>query len=269
MTPNFPRANKALGQHFLNDQKVIEDICSNFSNTANSIIEIGPGPGVLTNKLSQLELPYILIEKDKRFIESLSEWVSPNQIYFEDALKINIAEIIKGNAWEDKMIWLVSNLPYNVGVPIFLKFMQVEQIKYMTLMFQKEVGEKIVSHSKKIKMNSLMALSQNYFDVKTVCKVPPSAFTPPPKVDSIVISLTRKENAVIPLSQFYEFEKFLRKIYIFKRKQLGTIVKGQFPNVKLKAIHEILKNLDVDPSVRAETFDLQTLQMLFEKIEKL
>lgn len=263
----LPWANKDLGQHFLKDQEVIDLICNDFKDDAESILEVGPGPGILSKHLAEHELPYHVIEKDKRFPEILSQWISADQITLGDALKVDLSELFENKNWNHNNTWLVSNLPYNVGVPLLINFMQEPSIKFMTLMFQKEVGGKIVPSGAKKKntMGSLMALCQNYFDCEIVCMVPPEAFQPPPKVDSIVVSLKRKSSPEIDLSEFLEYESFLRKLFAMKRKQVGTVLKGFYLADKLEGA---FAKCEIDRRLRAETFSLEQVRSLYRALKK-
>ena len=126
---SVPSPNKNLGQHYLNNSSTIEKICGDFNGRYDGIIEIGPGPGTLTKTLSQKPLPLILIEKDLRFTDILNDLSDTITLHQEDALEINSEKIFSKcptpNNW-----WLVSNLPYNVGTPIMLKFLRWEKINY-------------------------------------------------------------------------------------------------------------------------------------------
>lgn len=257
----FPQANKRLGQHFLHDQGIINQICADFKSLAASIIEVGPGPGVLTSGLSEHSMPFRVIERDERFSAYLNKYLAPEHIQFCDALEVDFENFIRLHDLPPP-IWLVSNLPYNISVPLLLRFVRCPPIEFMTLMFQKEVGNKIFNfdEQKKSGMGSLMSLSQNFFDTKLLVKVPPGAFSPPPKVDSVVLSFTRKKNPVVPLEQFEEFECFLRKLFQYKRKK---IAKGLVASYRIDTIHRILEENDVDQNARAESLDLETIQNIF------
>ncbi len=245
------RANKDLGQHFLKDQKIISKICSDHSGLTCGILEIGPGPGILTEQLAQLNRPYHVIEKDARFEETLKSIISPDQITIGDALEKELEFF--------NPTWLVSNLPYNVASPLLVKFLKLENIQYMTLMFQKEVGERILTKD----MNSLGALAQNYFEINTLCLVPPGAFLPPPKVDSIVLSFRRKKNPRVTLKEFDSFENFLRILFKMRRKQLGNVLKTNFTK---EIIISALNDLNIKVTERAENLKLDAVIDLFEKI---
>jgi 16S rRNA (adenine1518-N6/adenine1519-N6)-dimethyltransferase len=109
-------------------------------------------------------------------------------------------------------------------------------------------------------MGSLMALTLNYFDSDILCHVPPGAFLPPPKVESLVLSLKRKKDPVIPLSDFTRYEKFLRILFSNKRKQLGKVLKSSYEQEKLE---KALKECQIERTLRAETLALTQVQELF------
>lgn len=257
-----PRANKDLGQHYLKDQKAIQTICHDYADRCDVIVEVGPGPISLTKTLSSLGLPLFVIEKDRRFEELLNTCVKENHIFFQDALKFDWNTFISDHNLADKKIWLVSNLPYNVSVPLLMSFMKVEAIKFMTLMFQKEVGDKtFLRQDVKNQMGSLVVLSENYFKTKSLLKVAPGAFNPPPKVNSIVVSYERRSTPEVPLQQFTQFEKFLRDLFQFKRKQLGGVLKGQHTP---EQVQSMLQAAQTKAETRAESLSLEQVFALYK-----
>lgn len=260
----LPQNDKSLGQHFLKDQNVITKICHDFfedtKNNAGAILEIGPGPGILTETLASFSLPFKVIELDQRFKVYLEQFIPSSQIILGDALKLPLADILS-ESFFNKPIWLVSNLPYNVSAPLLVLFLQISQIKQMTLMFQKEVADKVYAfHTTKNSMNSLMALTQTYFECRLLLKVSPGAFTPPPKVDSAVLSMKRIENPIISLEEFHRYEKFLRLLFSHRRKQLGGVLRSSFPESKIKSIFE---HLNISISIRAEALTLTEVHELY------
>ncbi|WP_127718178.1 16S rRNA (adenine(1518)-N(6)/adenine(1519)-N(6))-dimethyltransferase RsmA [Halobacteriovorax sp. HLS] len=267
MTKKLPWADKNLGQHFLRSESIINSITEDFKDEAQAMIEVGPGPGILTEFLAKHDLPFHVIEMDKRFPEYLEQFISKDQITLSDALKVDLPTFFAQKNIADKDIWLVSNLPYNVSVPLLINFIQAPQIKYMTLMFQKEVADKVVNFvgKKKNSMGSLLCLTQNYFEVNVLCQAPPGAFQPPPKVDSTVISFKRKESPLIPIEEFREFEEFLRKIFKFKRKQLGSILKNYYEK---EVLEKACEEVGVQRTDRAEAFDLEVIQNLYKVLKK-
>lgn len=261
----LPQANKTLGQHFLVDKKVITKITEDFKEVAQAIVEVGPGPGILTESLSAHGLPLHVIDKDERFPEYLKQFVVEDNIHITDALNWDLEAGFK--QWNyPPNIWMVSNLPYNVSTPLLIQFIKAPSLKYMTLMFQREVADKVfpIDTREGKAMNSLLALSQNYFEVKLLCKVPPGAFQPPPKVDSAVLSFIRREQPVISLERFKSFESFLRTLFQFKRKQMGSNLKGRYPKDQLEAA---LASCELERGQRAESLKLEDIQNLYLALE--
>lgn len=260
----LPKANKELGQHFLKDRSVIDKIVSDFPSEYDAIVEVGPGPGALTGELSKIGKPLYLIEMDTRFEERLN-LENVKKIFFQDAMAFDWDGFLKDEGLEDKKIWMVSNLPYNVSSQLFIQFSKVAQITKMTLMYQKEVGEKTyLRQGVKNQNNSLLVLSQTYLDSKLLVKVSPGAFLPPPKVDSVVVSYKRKETPAIALERFAGFESFLRRIFAFKRKQLGSVLKS-WPEGKM--LFEKLSKQGFDTRQRAESLSIAQIQEFFEILD--
>lgn len=252
--PMNARANKDLGQHFLVDEGIIDQITSDHKDEADDIIEVGPGPGALTQKLSQIEKPLSLIEMDNRFKKSLTQFCPVENIHFGDAVDFDLDSI----TGPEKKTWMVSNLPYNVSSILFIKFLQVPNIHYMTLMFQKEVGVKTVDIPQK--KSSLLCLSHNYFETSVLCQVPPESFSPPPRVKSIVISYKRRESPIIPLDEFTQFQSFLRKLFQFKRKKMLGILKTAYTEIVWPPIYD---KLQIDQNIRAEALEFESIRQLY------
>ena len=199
----FPTANKQFGQHFLNSPTVIKKITSPLPEGCDAIVEVGPGPAVLTPHLAAYEKPIYVIEMDERFVEILAPVVGADHIFRPDALEFNWPEFLTSTNF--KSIWLVSNLPYNVSVPLTLAFLRIPEITQMTLMYQKEVAQKILPNDLRNAMGSLHVLMQTQFDLSHVVYAPPGAFIPPPKVDSQVLNFKRKTTPLISLSDIDNF----------------------------------------------------------------
>jgi 16S rRNA (adenine1518-N6/adenine1519-N6)-dimethyltransferase len=195
---------------------------------------------------------------DERFVEILSPIVGADYIYRQDALLFDWESFL--NKHDYKSIWLVSNLPYNVSVPLTTSFLRIPKIKHMTLMYQKEVAQKILPNDPRNAMGSLHALTLSQFELKHVVYAPPGAFVPPPKVDSQVLGFKRKETPEIQLTQIDEFEKYLRLIFSQKRKQLGGILKNQWGEEETK---RKLQLAEIDSKVRAEALTYAQVLKLF------
>ena len=270
MRLELPRADKSLGQHFLRDQNVIRKITSDFPGDIEAIVEIGPGPGILTEFLAlratEENLPFSVIEKDERFPEYLRQFISDDQILLTDALALNLTDYFIDRKVAGKKVWLVSNLPYNISTPLLINFIKAPDIQRMTLMFQKEVADKVLPFSTtKNFMGSLHALTMAYFDCELLLKVPPGAFAPPPKVDSAVLSMVRKNEPLVPLHEFNAYEKFLRTLFAQKRKQLGGLLKSSFPQ---PLIESTFSELNIPLTIRAEALTLDQVLSLYRKLQK-
>lgn len=257
----FPLANKNLGQHFLSSPSVIQKITENYPADFDAIIEVGPGPGVLTSHLAKLSRPLFVIEKDQRFVEVLSQHVPASHLFLTDALHFDWKDFFNKHPY--KKVWLVSNLPYNISVPLTLAFFQEPALIRLTLMYQKEVALKFFPTDPKNAMSSLYALGQSFFQVKKVVDAPPGAFVPPPKVHSQVLSFHRKEQSVVPLEQWDKFETFLRLIFAQKRKQLVSLIKGHYPPEKILGC---LEEMNISLSIRAEALQFEELVKLYSDL---
>jgi 16S rRNA (adenine1518-N6/adenine1519-N6)-dimethyltransferase len=255
----FPLANKSFGQHFLNSPVVIDKITSPLPPGTDAIVEIGPGPAVLTPHLAKYQLPLYVIEMDQRFVELLAPIVGAEHIYRQDALEFDWPHFLAGQSFSS--IWLVSNLPYNVSVPLTLSFLRIPQITHMTLMYQKEVAQKIRPGDPKNAMGSLFAMCHSQFEVTHVAHAPPGAFVPPPKVDSQVLHFKRREIPLVPLKEIDNFEGFLRLICGQRRKQLGGILKKDWKETKTSYC---LQTTGLAPEIRTEALTFKQVLNLYE-----
>lgn len=252
-------ANKSFGQHFLSSPSVITKITSPLPEDCDAIIEVGPGPAVLTPKLKEYNLPLYVIEMDTRFVELLSPIVGSENVFNQDALDFDWGSFLGKTSFEN--IWLVSNLPYNVSVPLTLSFLRIPQIKHMTLMYQKEVADKILPKETKNTMNSLHVMCKTQFDLRHVVHAPPGAFVPPPKVDSTVVHFHRKTNPDVALLEIDVFEKMIRLAFSQRRKQLGGVLKAEWGALLTQ---EVLKTSSISPQIRSEALSYQEILTLYQ-----
>lgn len=218
------RPKKFLGQHFLKDQNIARKIVDaiSFDGVDESILEIGPGTGVLTNFL--LEKPFgeiILIEIDRESIAFLKKNFDAKNLNIVegDFLKINIEALSKFD------LSIIGNFPYNISSQIFFKILDHKtKIKEVVCMVQKEVGQRIcASHGNKI-YGILSVLLGAYYHTEMLFEVPPSVFNPPPKVDSLVIKLKRKENIALDCDEKL-FKRIIKQGFQNRRKTLRNALK--------------------------------------------
>ncbi len=188
-------ANKALGQNFLLDTQLLSRIAAVPGDLKDSqVFEVGPGPGGLTQALLQAGARVTAVERDERCLPALADLSNhfPDQLQVinEDALKINLAQLF------DAPFHIVSNLPYNVGSALLIKWLSspiwLPEWQSLTLMFQREVADRIVAKEGSSTYGRLSILAQWRCDAKLAMSVHRSAFTPPPKVMSAIVHLTPK-----------------------------------------------------------------------------
>lgn len=180
--------DKGLGQHFLCSAKVVAQIVDAVGDVA-SVVEIGPGPGTLTQALVA-RWPVLAVEADARMASALQESVPNAQVLIADALRVDLAQKVKQLPGP---VAVVSNMPYNITGPLLGRIADATDSWIVAvLMMQKEVGQKIVAPPGDSARGALSVRMQFEFEIHRVCLVPPGAFLPPPKVDSIVLKLTPK-----------------------------------------------------------------------------
>jgi 16S rRNA (adenine1518-N6/adenine1519-N6)-dimethyltransferase len=182
-------ASKGLGQHFLVSKKVVDAIVGSLQE-CKGILEIGPGPGVLTSPLSESAEKTIAIELDERMIEALGESAPKVDVVRADALKLNLVDTLS-RLPEPRGV--VSNLPYYITGPLLTKISEARKsYSKAVLMMQKEVADRVVAAPKTSARGSLSAFLQVQFDIRLIVNAPGGAFLPPPKVDSAVLEFTPK-----------------------------------------------------------------------------
>ncbi len=247
-------AKKSLGQNFLLDLNLTAKIARQAGDLASSdILEIGPGPGGLTRGLLAEGARRVLaIEKDARCIPALEEIAA----HYPDRL-----QIINGDALEvDPLahltppIKVAANLPYNVGTELLVRWLTPAQWppfwSSLTLMFQKEVAQRIVAEPGSKAYGRLAVLAQWRSTARIVLDLPPQAFTPPPKVSSAVVHLEALPEPRYPADP-HMLSKVVAAAFNQRRKMLRSSLKSVSPDIEAH-----LKNADITPTDRAEQISL-------------
>lgn len=215
---------KSLGQHFLHDESVCKKIVDAVGLPKGNLLEIGPGAGAITKYLKDLPFDvYQCIELDTEKVQYLEKT-------FPDLKgKIRNEDFLQSNKPFDQPFAIVGNFPYNISSQILFKVLDWRnEVRTVTGMFQKEVAERITaSHGSKV-YGILSVLVQTYYTTKYLFDVEPSAFTPPPKVMSGVIQLTRK-NEPDAISNYDGFRRFVKTAFNQRRKTLRNGFKSNYP----------------------------------------
>ena len=245
---------KALGQSFLVDLRILERIgeIAELSGQ-DEVVEIGAGLGVLTTFLGERVKRVIAIEKDPRFIDKLKEITVPFgniELVNQDALGIEFKKFYLGNKLK-----VVSNLPYSVSSPILIKLLDEREVfSLMVLMVQKEVGERIVASPGTKAYGSISVLIQTYMDAEIKLHVPPSAFWPQPKVESVVLKLIPLSSPRVNVPDERFFRRVVKAAFSSRRKILANSLSSIFPRDMVEAI---LKAAEIDRKRRAENLSLE------------
>ncbi len=238
-------AKKALGQNFIFDLNLTRKIANSAGNLSGAnVVEIGPGPGGLTQAILEKDINKLYaIEFDERAIAGLQELNSPKlEIINDDALEIDLRKV----APEGCLV--IANLPYNIGTKLLMDWLEyANHFKSFTLMFQKEVAERIVAVPRTKDYGRVSVISQWLCHADILFEVPPTAFVPAPKVTSAIVKLTPREKPLFPAD----------------KKKLEMVVKTAF-NQRRKMLRASLKSLNVDfgalgirPEARAEELSIE------------
>ncbi len=241
-------AKKHLGQHFLKDEGIAKDIADTLSLEGYSkILEIGPGMGVLTKYLLDKPTETFVIEIDKESVEYLGVHYPKlnDHIISKDFLKYNLNEVFNNEPFA-----IIGNFPYNISTQIVFKTLEMRhQIPEFSGMFQKEVAQRICEKKGSKVYGILSVLTQAFYDAEYLFTVPPEVFNPPPKVDSGVLRLRRKENYTLPCDE----------------KLFFRVVKTAFQQ-RRKTLRNSLKSFNFSDNLKEDTiFDLRPEQLTVDQ----
>lgn len=263
MKKNNIVANKSLGQNFLINEDVVNNIVESAGVSKNDIIiEIGPGLGTLTKYLLDRAKKVICIELDKRMVSILEDRFSLYknfQLINDDVLKVDLKEIIKENKTsEDVKVKVVANLPYYITTPIIMKLLEDRlDIESITVMIQKEVAERLAAVPGEKETGSITYSINYYTEPEIVMTVPNNSFIPEPEVTSAVIRLNVLDNPRINVKDEKMFFKVIKVAFMQKRKTLvnGLVNGGIFANKE--AAEMALNELGIDTKIRGEKLSLE------------
>jgi 16S rRNA (adenine1518-N6/adenine1519-N6)-dimethyltransferase len=227
------KAKKHLGQHFLKDENIAEKIADTLSYSGyKHVLEIGPGMGVLTKYLLKKDITTHVIEIDKESVEYLkNEYLNlADRIMEQDFLKYNLKQVFKNEPFA-----VIGNFPYNISTQIVFKTLEMrDQIPEFSGMFQKEVAQRICSKEGNKVYGILSVLTQAFYEASYLFTVSPQVFNPPPKVESGVLLLKRKENFTLPCDEILLF-KVVKQAFQQRRKTLRNSLKTFNLSDNLKA----------------------------------
>lgn len=255
-------ANKKLGQNFLIDDDIIQNIIDAAElKETDLVIEIGPGLGTLTSKLLEKAGKVIAIELDEKMLKVLNDRFSLYNNFIlinNDVLKVDLNKIIEENLEQLKSVKIVANLPYYITTPIIMKLLESKlKIETITVMVQKEVADRITA-TPGDKLSGAITYSVDYYaKAEEVVFVSKSCFMPSPEVDSAVIKLEiRKEPKVNVLNEEMFF-KVIKTSFMQRRK---TLINGLMNSGIIKdreKLNAILKEANIDSNIRGEKLTIE------------
>ena len=257
------RLTKSLGQNFLTDKNIIDNIIEASNIGENDlVIEIGPGIGVITKEAAAKAGSVIAVEIDKNLIPILQETLADEtnvKIINRDILKTDLTAVIeeeKKNFPQMESVRIIGNLPYYITTPIIMKLLEDGvPADSITVMMQKEVADRIKAAPGNKERGALSVAVQYYCQVVKVTDVPKEVFVPAPKVDSTVLRLDIRKEKPVELKDDKLFFKAVKSGFAQRRKTLlNSLASGT--GLGKDKIGQILEEAGIDPGRRAETLDI-------------
>lgn len=259
---NF-KFSKSLGQNFLIDRNILNKILDGANiNKDDYVLEVGPGIGTLTVELAKKADRVVAVEVDDKLIPILDDTLRDYDnvhVVNDDILDIDLYKLIT-NYFGGNLFKIVANLPYYITTPIIMKFLE-SNFPYtdIVVMVQREVAERMVAHPGTKDYGALTVAVRYYTEPSIIVNVPAGVFMPPPKVDSAVVKLTRREDTLLADQEAKLFFQIVKGAFSKRRKTLLNAL-SSYPfeeNIGSKAeIKEMLKESGIEPDRRGETLSV-------------
>lgn len=262
---------KSLGQNFLIDGSVAPRMAELSCDKETGVIEIGPGAGVLTLELSQRAKKVVAIELDKKLEPVLSHTLKGCdnvKIIFADVLNTDLLTMIKENFGDCERVTVCANLPYYITSPVIMKLLKEKlPIAGITVMVQKEAGDRICARVGDRDAGVITAAVNYYASAKPLFFVPKESFLPAPKVDSEVISLEIRKSPPVKVSDEGFFFKTVNACFMLRRKTAVNSISSAL-GIDKTNIKEIFSRLGISETARGESFDMNMLADISRELKK-
>jgi 16S rRNA (adenine1518-N6/adenine1519-N6)-dimethyltransferase len=262
--PAFPRANKRLGQHFLIDQNIVRKIVAAAELTPDdTVLEIGPGRGILTDALASVVRRVVAVEIDPRLHALLQErqssWKNV-EVVCADALAYPLETVAMGAV-------IVANLPYYISTPLLFKFLEHRhRFPRLVLMLQNEVADRLVAKAGTPAYGVLSVMVQYAADITKAFTVSANCFRPRPDVGSAVVVLRTKQQALLPPEEEAAFAAVVKAAFAHRRKTVVNSLRDE--GYDTQAVTDAVSDAGLVPTVRAETLRLETFIQLARWLDR-
>jgi len=244
------RPNKGLGQNFLIDANILDII----ANTADiqpeeSVLEIGPGLGALTERIVPKAKSVTCIEKDATMVTYLKSRFTDFTLIESDAMDVDLDALFAGGITK-----VAANLPYSVASRLMVDISECEhRPELMSLTIQKEVADRLTSPAGDKHYGVLSILTGVFYKNKFIKKISPTCFLPPPKVWSAVVRMERREVPIIGSAEYPAFKKLVKYCFSQRRKQIGTILK----RMGVEPVDVLLAEAGIEHAERPERIEIE------------
>ena len=269
-------ANKSLGQNFLINEEVINQIIEKAEIDENDlVIEIGPGLGTLTSRLLEKAGKVICVELDDRMITILNDrfkLYNNFELIHDDILKVDLNKIINENLLENNninKIKIVANLPYYITTPIIMKLLEEKlNITSITVMIQKEVADRLIAVPGEKNAGAITYSVYYYAEAEKVLDVENNSFIPEPSVTSTVIKLNIRKEPVIQINDEKLMFKIIKQAFMQRRKTLVNALSNMDIFKSKEEIIRMLEDLNINTKVRGEALTIEQYAQITNYVEK-
>jgi 16S rRNA (adenine1518-N6/adenine1519-N6)-dimethyltransferase len=263
--PRLPPIRKSLGQHFLNDRRILQRIVDALEIGPNeTIVEIGPGRGSLTALLAERASRLVLVEYDRALAALLRdryESMPSVTIVERDVLSLPLADIVDGP------FKLVGNVPYYITTPILFHALVPPRPTRAVYLVQREVADRIVAKPGSKEYGALSVNVQAVARPAQLFRVPAGAFQPPPRVDSAVIRIEPRDDPAVAPNEEDAFRRLVQDAFGMRRKQLRRVLRS-VANLDPVSADRVLSTAEIDPVARPETLSPDDFARLLRIIHR-
>ncbi|MDD6457625.1 MAG: 16S rRNA (adenine(1518)-N(6)/adenine(1519)-N(6))-dimethyltransferase RsmA [Lactimicrobium massiliense] len=259
-------AKKGYGQNFLVDPMLVER-CAQQAHAEDAVIEIGPGIGSLTEQLARVAKHVTAYEVDEDLKPVLADTLSPYdniEIIWQDFLTCDIKTKVQELREQYGSVSVCANLPYYITTPVLFRlFEEAPEIPYITVMVQKEVGERFAAGVNTQEYGALSVEAQTLYDVRKLFNVPARSFNPSPNVDSVIIQFARRSETVDP-EDLQKFFTFVKACFRQRRKTVYNNLRDYLGSADQALA--VLERAGIDPRTRAQELSKEELRKLYDTL---